>query len=489
MIAALSAGPVHAQSSGTDPWPQFQGGPGRVGAASQAPAPPYRESWRADAGIGDSTHWSGFPTPILTGSLAIVVGREEVTAINVSDGSGAWTIARSLGPSSPPAVAGTTLLFLEGGGDESVSASTTPTPTTPTTPSPSTTGAASPTPGSSGSASASPPSSTAISTLVAVDMADRKRLWTAPLTDVSHTGVLAVGDVAVVGADDGQISAFSVADGAPLWSVDAGDHVLAPMASASDLVIASVRPDNSGAPTLLATRVPDGSEAWRYEPPSSVLDLGGPSVSGDSVFVVASDASVRALTLAEGTPRWASPLYTPTLGSPPAVSDAGLFVTDQSGTVYSLDAATGTERWRFATNLSVVAAPIATATAVLQPTNDGSIVAVDAASGHQIWHASVADDIVLGVAASSDTIVATHTGDTPGFVALSNDPSGALEDLTSPTSADPAGLALYWLLAAVPLIAALALLGRWLDRRMGQADLGVANEVVDPWEADLGDES
>jgi outer membrane protein assembly factor BamB len=443
-------------------------------------------SWRADAGIGDPTHWSGFPAPALTDSLAIVVGREDVTAVNVSDGSAAWAIARALGPSSPATVAGTTLLFLEGGGDESVSASTSPTPATT---SPSATGVTSPTSVPSGSASASPTPSTAASTLVAVDLTDGKRLWTAPLTDVSHTGVLAVGDVAVVGADDGQISAFSVADGSQLWSVDAGDHVLAPMASASDLVIASVQPESSGAPTLLATKVADGSEAWRYEPPSSVLDLGGPSVISDTVFVVASDASVRAVSLTDGTPRWASPLYTPTLGSPPAVSDAGLFVTDQSGTVYSLDAATGAERWRFATNLSVVASPIATATAVLQPANDGSIVAIDIASGHQIWHASVADNIVLGLAASSSTIVATHTGDTPGLVALSNDPSGALEDLTSPTSADPGGLALYWLLAAVPLIAALALLGRWLDRRMGPADLGVANEVVDPWEADLEDES
>lgn len=482
--ALLVAGPARAQVTAADPWPQFQGGPGRNGNASVAPAPPYAVAWQAAAGIGDPSHWSGFPTPILTGSLALVVGREDVSAVNASDGSAAWTLPRSIGPSSPPAVAGTTLLFLEGGGDESASASNSPTET------PATSASVSPTSGPTASASTSPSTGTApASTLVAVDLTNQKKRWTAPLSDVSHTGVLAVGATAIVGTDDGQISAFSMADGTRLWSVDAGDHVVAPMAASTDLVIASVRPESGGSPSLVAVNVTDGTEAWRYDPPNSVLDLGGPSVSGDTVYVVTSDASVRAISLADGSLRWASPLYTPTLGSPPAVTDAGLFVTDQSGTVYDFDPVTGAERWRFATNLSAVASPIATATAVLQPANDGSIVAIDIATGHQVWHATIADNVVLGLAASSSEIVASHTGSSPGLVALSNDPSGVTEDITSPTTADPAGLLLYWLLAAVPLVAALLLLGRWLDGRMGQADLGDVDDVVDPWESDLEGES
>jgi outer membrane protein assembly factor BamB len=320
---------------------------------------------------------------------------------------------------------------------------------------------------------------------VAVDLSDRKRLWTATLSDVSHTGVLIAGQAAVVGTDDGQISAFSVADGHPLWSVEAGDHVLAPMAASTDLVLASVRPESGGRPTLLATKVSDGSEAWRYTPPASVLDLGGPSVVGETVYVVASDASIRALSIADGTQRWATALYTPTLGSPPVVTDAGAFVTDQSGTIYALDPATGVELWRYATNLSVIGAPIATATSVLQPTNDGSIVAVDVQSGHQTWHASIADNVVLGLAGSAGTIVASHTGTAPGVVALSNDPAGTSEDLVSPTTPNPTRLVLLWLVAALPLAAGLIVLGRWLDRRMGQPYLGAPEDLVDPWEADL----
>jgi outer membrane protein assembly factor BamB len=481
MTAVMAAGPASATVGTSDPWPQFQGGPGRAGDASLAPAPPYRVSWQADAGIGDPSHLSGYPTPILAGPLAIIVGPQEVTAVQASDGASAWALPRLIGPSSPPAVVGTTLLYLEGGGDESASASNSPT-SPPPSPAPSAT--------ASPGASASPGATAAsVSTLVAVDLSDQKRLWTATLSDVSHTGVLSVGDVAVVGTDDGQVSAFSVADGKQVWSVHAGDQVIAPMAASTDLVLASVRPNGNGTPLLLALNAADGSEAWRYDPPNSVLDLGGPSVSGDSVFFVASDASVRAVALTDGTQEWASPLYTPTVGSPPVVTDAGLFVTDQSGTVYAMDPATGAERWRFATNLGVVGAPVATSTAVLQPAIDGSIVAIGIESGHQIWHASIADNVVLGLAASSSAIVASHSGTAPGLVALVTDPSGALEDVSSPTTADPAGLASGWLLAALPLVVVLVLVGRWLDRRMGRADLGVPDDVVDPWETDLEDGS
>jgi outer membrane protein assembly factor BamB len=321
-----------------------------------------------------------------------------------------------------------------------------------------------------------------------VDVQTHERLWSAELGDVSHTGVLAEGDTVLVGTDDGQITAFAVDDGSQRWSVDAGDHVLAPIAASADVVVATVRPESSGAPYLLALRAGDGSQAWRYEAPRAVLDLGGPSIAADTVYVVGSDASVRAVSLDDGGQRWASPLYTPTLGSPPVVTTSGLYVTDQVGTVYALDPTTGAERWRFATNRTVVGVPIAAGSAVLQPTATGSVVAIDATTGHQVWEGSVSDSVVVGLAASSDAIVASLTGSSPGLTALINDPAGEPTDIASPTSPQPGNLLGYWLLAALPIAGALVALGRWLDRRMGPAELGAADDVVDPWETDLEDD-
>ena len=75
-------------------------------------------------------------------------------------------------------------------------------------------------------------------------------------------------------------------------------------------------------------------------------------------------------------------------------------------------------------------------------------------------------------------------------MALQTDPAGVMEDVTSPTTPDPAGLMLGWFAAALPLAAALVLLGRALDTRMGTPDLGTPeDDVVDPWETEPGDET
>jgi outer membrane protein assembly factor BamB len=488
LAAASSAVPALAATS-LNPWPQFQADAGRSGSAAEAPAPPYRVAWSAPAGIGDTTHISGIPAPVLTGSLAIVVGREDVSAVDLSSGAPAWTAPRALGPSAPAAVASGLVLFVEGGGDESASASGSPSAAT--------SSAASGTPSSSGSASrapspqsAAPSSSATTSTLVAIDLSTRERAWTVPLSEVSHTGVLLLGQRAIVGTDDGRITAVDIANGEQAWSVDVGDHVLAAMAGSDDLVLASVRPEAQGSASLVALHVNDGSEAWRFQPSGAVLDLGSPSVGGDIVYVVASDGSLRAVSVADGAERWAARLYTPTAGSPPAVNDAGVFVTDQSGTIYAFDPASGAERWRYASNRFAVGGPIVTASMLLQPASDGTILAVDTSTGHQVWHATVADAAVIGLAATADTIVATSTGTTPGFVALQTDPAGVMEDVTSPTTPDLAGLMLGWFAAALPLAAALVLLGRALDTRMGTPDLGTPeDDVVDPWETEPGDET
>lgn len=302
--------------------------------------------------------------------------------------------------------------------------------------------------------------------------------------------MLLIGETAIIGTDDGQITAVDVGTGEPRWSVDVGDHVLASMAGTEDLVFASVQPETRDTASLVALRVQDGSEAWRYQPAATVIDLGSPSVLADRVFVVGSDASLRALDTSDGSERWASGLYTRTSGSPPTVGSDGVFVTDMTGTVYGFDADSGLQRWRFATNVQAIGAPIFIPDAILQPMSDGTIVAIDTATGHQIWHLSVADSAIIGLAATSELVVATHTGVSPGFVAMHTDPTAStMEDIASPTTADPTKLVLAWMVAALPIILILMLLGRVLGRRMGSPELGSgADDIVDPWEADLEDQ-
>jgi outer membrane protein assembly factor BamB len=345
------------------------------------------------------------------------------------------------------------------------------------------------------SAVASPSATTSTSALVAIDASTRRRIWSVGLSDVSHTGVVVAGGEAIVGADDGTVTAVDPATGKQAWGVDVGDHVLAPMAADDAQVYVCVRPENSGPAQLVALRLADGSEAWRYQPAGSVVDLGAPAVATDgatsTVYLVSSDAAVRAIG-SDGAQLWSAPLYSSTSGSPPAVSSDSVYVADQYGTVYAFDRSSGTERWRFATNHGAVGAPVVTAAAVLQPTNDGEVTAIATDSGHRIWEGSVADSALFGLAATSDLIVAAHTGSAPGLTALQTDPSGTSTDVASPTSADPAGLAVGWLAAAVPLTAALLLIGRSWAGRQNEPLLAPTDDEempLDPWEADLEDDT
>ena len=474
-----------AAATGDASWAQYQANAARTGfAPTDTPEPPYAVSWNATAGIGDPTQVLGVPTPIVAGGLAIVVGRETVDAIDASTGESAWSVPRALGPSTPAAVVGDTLIFVEGGGEDSTG-STSPTPPT-----------SSPTSTASGSAaSVSPPAPTGVSSVVAMSLRSQKRTWTVPLSDVSHTGVLIAGGVAVVGADDGTVTALDL-DGRERWTQDVGDHVLAPMAASDDLALMSVRPESQGSAVLVALQIDGGSEAWRYEPSGAVPDLGGPSVGTDAtgettVYLVGADASLRAVDATDGTQRWAAPLYSPTAGSPPAVTSDAVVLTDTFGTVYAFDRATGAERWRFATNRQSFTAPLVTSGSVIQPARDGTLSAIGLASGHEIWHGTIADGDVLGLAAGSGTIVASVTGTAPGIVGLAADPAGSTEDLTSPTTSDPGGLVVNWLVAAIPLTVAFLFAGRTLASKMGPALLGdaVDDDAVDPWEAETEDES
>jgi outer membrane protein assembly factor BamB len=440
-------------------------------------------SWRATTGVGDPTEVLGVPSPILAGDLAIVVGRGTVDAIDIASGDTAWSVPRAVGPSAPAAVAGDTLVFVEGGG-EGTTAATSATSASPT-PAP-------PTPSASG-ASESPAASNGASTLVGMSLTSQRRAWAVPLTAVSHTGVLISGHAAIVGADDGTVTAVDL-DGRSMWTQDIGDHVVAPMAAAGDDVLATVSPEARGTAALLALHMSDGSLAWRYEPATPGIDLGAASVGTDAagrsvVYVTGLDASVRALDASDGAQLWATALYGPTPGAPPAISGDAIVVTDQSGIVYALDPATGAERWRFATNLAVEAAPVVTAGTVVQPSRDGSISAISLTSGHQVWHGAISDSRVLGLADGPGLIVASVTGTTPGVVGIANDAAGTLEDVVSPTSRDIAALLANWAGAAIPLTVLFFVLGRALAARFGPAEFAppTGEDSVDPWEDDGGE--
>jgi outer membrane protein assembly factor BamB len=361
------------------------------------------------------------------------------------------------------------VLYTEGGGDRSASATGSPT--------------AVPSPSGSGT-----PGTTEVhSTLVAIDASSQRELWRRALTAVSTTGPTVDGGLAVVGADDGSVTAVEVSSGNVRWRQDLGDVIDTPVAADTGVVYASVRSVSRQPPSVVALQETDGKEAWRYTPNTSGLVAGAPTAVRGTLYVALSDGTVRAVGVDTGLERWASRLNTVAAGGAPAVSDDAVVVVDTRGEVYRLDPATGARVWDFALNTPVYGPAVITNSAVLIADGSGALSALDPATGDRIWRQSLGVGPLLTIAAAPDAVVVARTGGSAGLVGLAADPSGILIDEQSPTIVKPASLALDWATAAIPLVAILVLAGRFLIARLGPPDLeheDLPVAVPDRWEGD-----
>jgi outer membrane protein assembly factor BamB len=147
----------------------------------------------------------------------------------------------------------------------------------------------------------------------------------------------------------------------------------------------SSRPRASATPTTPAT--PSASVRWTYDTGGGVIR---PAVAGGTVYIASDDGTVTALDAATGRLRWT---YTPRswisseLGtgwetyvvSGPAVA-GGTVCISGDGTVFALDAATGRLRWTHTTADAVASSPAVAGGTVYIGGQDGAVFALDAGS-------------------------------------------------------------------------------------------------------------
>jgi outer membrane protein assembly factor BamB len=392
-------------------WSQYQGDAQHTGVAPAAPAAPFRVAWTTATGIGDETHFAGIPAPVIAGDDAIVVDREDITGVSLATGQVAWTIPKALGPSAPAAVVRSgdrqILVFTEGGGDLSSSASGSPTPS-PSDGAPSggcsTSPSGTPTPAASGA-----PVAPERSALVAVDAATRKQLWRSRLTDVSIGGPTVDGSTVLVGTDDGCVTAVALETGHPEWSVDLGDSVNTPIAAADGTAFVAVSAGAREAPSLVALRESDHLQLWSAPLGTAGSSIGAPTVADGIVFVAMNDGSVRAIDASTGSQRWAARLNIATSTGSPALWGDAVIVCDVRGQVYRLSAVTGHRVWDFAMNVPVGGPTAIVGGQVLVGASNGDVSAIDLETGDRIWRQNVGDGLPLGFAVASETVVATRT--------------------------------------------------------------------------------
>jgi len=441
-------------------WPQFQGGPSHLGVAD-GPAPPYRQSWTFPV---EPLGQQGASAPIVARDEAIVVGPDAVYGIDLSTGEERWTLARTVGASTTPAVAsvkGTTvLLFTEG-------------------------------------------SSSSDAKLRAVELADRKPAWRSSfaLGEESHTGVTVAGDTVFVGDDAGHVFAVDLATGKERWSVLLNDGLQGPLTVAGGTLYAvpqgrlalgtaatptvtsapSASPSPSGSVigepnrvSLVALSASSGDPAWVVPLPVGTFFTSLPLAAEDSVYVAVSDGALNgeliAVKAADGAVRWVHRGVGPVWQtSSPTAAGGAVYVADGRGGVWKFDPANGRRLFDFQFNEFIRrSSPVVVGgTAVLVGLGDGRLVAVDSSSGHEVWESPQRAGLMGGIAVASDLILTAKGGLRGGVVALEPDPEADLIDVTSPSVADPTRLVGNFAIALVVMMVLLAVPLGYASRRTG----------------------
>lgn len=473
VVATVLVASAPALAKALPGWSQFQGGPDHVGTVADGPAPGFETAWSTLREPGGPRDAYGLSAPVIGDGVIVAVGPTEVVAVSASTGEAAWSVERALGPSSSPALAegpdGTLVLFTEGWGDGPPDASATPSVT------------GSPAPG--GSPEPDPlTDAEQASRFVAVPAGDDTPVWAVDLTGVSRTGVTVGDGVAFVGTIDGTVTAVDVASGTEAWTAEVGGFLEASIAATDELVLVPVRGDEDTAAALVALSIADGSQVWRYEPATGSLSIGAPAVGDATAFVSLPDATVRAVSLEDGSERWRASLnsyvnpFSP--ASSPVVAGGGVVLADVRGQVYRLDAETGARTWDHAYNRPVLrSSPVVIGDHVVLATSDGWVAAFDLATGVLVWEGQPSEpqdgassDPLRSIAVSDDTVVVVRGGVGAGLVGLRNDPTATLIRRVSPTVLDPAALVLAWAVALV-VAAVLFVVGRALWARLGPVEL------------------
>ena len=460
-VAALLSAPAAALAAD---WPQFQADEARTGAA-EGPAPPYGVAWSTPVAPAGPEDRFGLSPPIVADGVVVSLGPESVEAFDVVTGEPAWSLERELGPPVPPALATgadpQVLLFTEGWGDGPDLSSASATPSQTATPSP--TAVPSPT----SEVFAGP------SRLVAVTWPDGERRWKVDLPEVSRSGVTVADDLALVGTNDGSVTAVEIATGDVAWTAEAGGNVEQAIAVADGIAVVSVRGGEQTPASVVGLDLDDGSEAWRYEPEAPTLVASAAALADGAAFVGTSDGTVHAVGLADGTLRWSARVNGFAPWSPPATSDGRVFVVTTTGQAYAFDAATGTREWDHARNVGVFpAAPVVAGEVMVVGTVEGQLVAFEVDGGDAVWHLDLGEGAVHAIAATGEELVVVRGGPDAGVAALTHDDAGTTVRERSPTVPEPVRIVGYWALAAVPIGVVAVLLGRMLSARMGPPDLG-----------------
>jgi outer membrane protein assembly factor BamB len=257
--------------------------------------------------------------------------------------------------------------------------------------------------------------------------------WEAPVEPTTRGihGTPAVADGTVfVGAYDGALYAFDLADGERLWRRKLGDAIGSSPAYHDGTVYMAVEyytpsggvfgvDARTGAGQWADRRVtdhphstpaidrehgylvvgsndgycyawtyPDLEFAWKYPTGEPIK---GPVATYDgAAFFGSWDSRVHRVALADGTADWTFDTRGYVMSGPALDTDRGVcYIGSHDGNCYAIDCSTGADLWRFETGGRITGCPTTTGRRVVVGSKDGSCYAIDATDGTEVWAADL----------------------------------------------------------------------------------------------------
>jgi len=274
--------------------------------------------------------------------------------------------------------------------------------------------------------------------VTAIDLQRGATIWSVPVSGKAYASPLPVGDQVIVGDASGTVRALAIADGTPRWKVQL-DGAIRGGAAADTSAIYAV----SQGGEAVALRA-DGSTIWRVRLDRAAAGAGvhevyaAPMITGallivpfarDSYYstpgVLALDrksGKLAWLAKGKGTSDWGNVRMTPALSN-----GALVWPEAYSGDVVGLDATNGTVRFRSPVGACFFpswASPAAAGDVVYVPRFDGSLYAVRAASGSVLWQMYLGEERRVGVLApTKGGSIASCVWDVPSGAPLYSPPA------------------------------------------------------------------
>ena len=213
----------------------------------------------------------------------------------------------------------------------------------------------------------------------------------------------------IVSNDAGKTLCLNRADGAIVWSAQAGDRINSAAAIAGDTVYIG-----GCDAKLTVLNLADGKPC--YEP----IDIGAvtgasPAIVEDRIVLGTDAGRVLCMSRADGSPVWSydqikdgAMVY-----SSPAVGDGIVVVGARDRQVHAIDLKDGKQLWTFKTRLDVDSSPVISGGRVYVGSKDKSLYVIDLKSGKQLWEFKGSRGIVATPAIGEGVLI---IGDNAGNV-------------------------------------------------------------------------